>query len=80
VLFVTEPGFFTDEARAVADLCGIALFVVGRGGLQPMSAAASRVIKAYQDPAATAAPAADLLACWAEAARSRGLAVTSSRR
>ena len=80
VLFATEPGFFTDDARAVADACGIALFVVRRTGLQPMSRAASDAIRNYRDPAASGGPVGGLLASWADAAQSRGSALTGSAR
>jgi hypothetical protein len=80
VLFVAEPGFFTDHARGVADACGIALFVVGRIGLLPMSRAASDAIRTYRDPTAIGGPVGGLLSSWAKAAKTRDSALTTSFR
>jgi hypothetical protein len=80
VLFVPVPGSYTDDAQAVADACGVALFVVGRLGLQGMSRIASRALKAYLDPASTVGPVGEVLAGWAASEPSRDLTMTVSRR
>ena len=79
VLFVPVPGSYSDAAKSIADECGVALFVVGRLGLQSMSSAASRALKAYLDPASSAGPAGELLAGWADAASGRDQALAASR-
>ncbi len=79
VLFVAVPGSYSDDAKAVADTCGVALFVIGRLGLQAMSHVASRALKAYLDPASTAGPGSEVLAGWSGAAAARGLVLAGTR-
>lgn len=74
VLFVRDPGVYTDEARAVADVYGVALFVAGRQGLHAMSHVGSLALRAYQNPASTEGPVRVLLAEWAAAATGRSRA------
>lgn len=71
VLFVRDPGVYTDEARSMADVYGVALFVAGRQGLHAMSHVASLVLRAYQNPASTEGPVRVLLAEWSAAATGR---------
>lgn len=71
VLFVAEPGYFSDDARIQAERCGVALFVLGAGRLHAMSPAASAALKAYADPGGTAGPVRELLAEWADATANR---------
>ena len=73
VLFVGEPGFFTDDARDLADAAGVALFVAGRPGLVAMSAVASSVLAAYRQGGQTS-PADLLTRAWAAARSDRARA------
>ncbi len=79
VLFLPVPGCYSDEAKSVADACGIALFVVGRLGLQAMSQPAAKALKAYLDPASSAGPGGELLAGWVAAEPTRGQALAVGR-
>lgn len=47
-LFLRDPGTFADDARELAEAAGVALFVVGRTGLLPMSPVASAALDAYR--------------------------------
>jgi hypothetical protein len=71
VLFVPEPGHFTDDARTQAEAWGVALFVIGSGRLHAMSPVASAALKAYADPSGVHGPVRDILSGWSEAAANR---------